>query len=129
MASLAQVRAAVEAQIEARLPAITARQEQFFAARGRYLQLLWTHSVDPAEGESTLPDRLADKIDEFAWSDLPWDLSDLKMNVACDRYQSPLGHGWVLSIKAVANGVTYTRAVNVGPDASQEQDWARRPRD
>lgn len=130
-ATLAQLRAAIDAFIETRWPTIVARQENYRANRGVYWQGLRTHSSCPVHTNSTdgsiSPDRLdATPDDAFSsWRTVfpEWAEESLAACFWVDVYSGPTGQGWVLHVEATYNGTRWQRSVNVGPESYRSHPW------
>jgi hypothetical protein len=131
MANLAQLRTRVDAWLADKWPTVVARQQNFFANRGRYWQGLKTHTIDPAHTNSTegdsIPDQLnANPTDQFEnWSTVfpEWDGVAIPCAVQCDVYDGPEGKGWVATIWIRFNGTLYSRSQNVGPESHRTEAW------
>lgn len=131
MATQAQVRTRVDAWLADKWPTLVARQQNFFANKGRYWQGLKTHTIDPAhtngaDGDAA-PDRLdANPSDEFEnWRNVfpSWDGSPLPCALQVDTYSGPSGVGWVATVFIRYNGTLYSRSQNVGPETYRTEPW------
>lgn len=128
----AETRAKVDTQIDAVLPTITVKANNFFAANGRYWQALRTHSVPPLDGVDENPD-VGIKAPTDQGDGWPIALRNRQypMAISVDVYDGPQGKGWVVVITSrVTEGaeiVTWVRVVNIGPEIWREQPWAVLP--
>jgi hypothetical protein len=126
MATLAQIRDAVDARLANLWPAIQTRQATYAANHnGRYWQGLRTHSVNPAEGNTVLPN-----IGTTCPTDQPgepWPLSirqtPIEMAAVIDVYDGPLGVGYQANVFVAVLGNVYTRTAQVGPETWRTQGW------
>lgn len=131
MPTLAQVRATVDNWVDTRWPTVVARQETFFANRGRYWQGLITHSTIPTHTTTVDGSSLADRLNSgptdqnSTWANVfPEWLTDLfPAAVWVDSYKGPLGYGWTLNVLARYNGNLWRRIVNVGPETWRSMPW------
>jgi hypothetical protein len=133
MPTLAQMRTAVDNWLTNKWPAVTSRQETYFANQGRYWQGLITHLVPPAHTNSTDGSKTGDRLDQGpsdqpnsrTWLDVfPEWLSELLPATAImDVYDGPLGKGYVATVRATHNGTLYERSQNVGPETWRTQAW------
>lgn len=131
MATLNQLRTRVDAFLAAKWPTIVARQDNFFANRGRYWQGLRTHTIIPAHTNTITGDAVADRLadnpaDAFEnWlAAFPeWEGIGLPCAVQVDSYESDAGKGWVATLYVTYSGVTYRRSRNVGPLSALTKAW------
>ena len=131
MATLNQMRNAIDTFVTNHWATIVARQENFRANRGRYWQGLPTHFVCPAHANNTDGSKVGDRLDEgpgdqfSTWLNVfpEWLSELLPACVRIDVYDGPQGQGWVLTVEATHNGTTYRRSQNVGPEAHRTQEW------
>jgi len=131
MATIAQIRDAVNAKLAPILAAIDDAQTVYFGIKGRYWQGLWTHSIAPLNAELLSPDRYSDKPTDIAetWAQLASAVNSLvdvpiPCRIRCDVYNGPGGWGYVASGEVRVNGKTYLRSVNRGPESWRTHDWA-----
>ena len=95
--------------------------------RGKYFQLLGTHSVIPADGVATAPDLAA----AIRPSDQTESLASLGFEIPATMpcafsvipYQSSVGWGFTLTAQVVDAGAVYQRVMNLGDEAYREADW------
>jgi hypothetical protein len=99
---------------------IVSFQEAYKAARGRYAQMLWTHSAAPKT--STLADNLT--AAPTYQTDLKTDdvLTALKLDkqqlcrLRIDQYDGPAGQGYVLTAECDSGTQKLQRSWNFGPE-------------
>lgn len=129
MATLNQIRQAVNEWLAARWPLLIARQESYFVAHGRYFQGLWTHGSFPADGAETAPDGIAARPTDQAegWPDLISLPDVLPCALRIDTYHGPQGYGWSARLRVRVAGVVYERIGQVGPETWRVQDWQAMP--
>lgn len=131
MATLAQLRTRVDDWLAARWPTVLARQDTFFANRGRYWQGLITHTVVPAHTTAADADTVADRLSfkptdqAQSWLDVLAELSGIAFPaaLAVDVYDGTQGKGYVATIFVRYNGTIYTRSKNVGPESYRDVAW------
>jgi hypothetical protein len=130
-ATLNQLRIRVDAWIDARIPVVSAKQEAFKSRTGRYWQGLATSATPPAHVDARDEDKLPDALDstptdqQESWrAAFPaLDAVQFPCQLTCDVYSGPLGDGYVITIRVLHNGNTYSRAINFGPETSREYAW------
>lgn len=128
--TLLQIRDYVDAWLVARWPTVVARQQNYFANKGRYWQGLKTHTIEPSH-ETNVVERLADRLDQSPtdqfenWRNVfpEWDGEGLPAAFQVDVYDGPDGKGWVLTVWVRIRGTVYTRAQNVGPQSYRTYGW------
>lgn len=116
----------IDAQVDVFLPHLAAFESNYLAVHGQYYQGLQSHSTAP--DTITPPDGLDDhptyQNDDLGvlWeaAALPWEIG---WAFSVSTYDGPEGKGYVLTISTVIEGVTYQRAVNVGPETYRAADW------
>lgn len=125
MATLAQIRHAVDAKLAALWTTIQTRQDAYAAAHdGRYWQGLRTHTITPVDGVKALPD-----VGNATPTDQPvaWPAAilttPLEMALQIDVYDGPAGQGYVATVQVDVLGQTYERAAQVGPEAWRAYGW------
>jgi hypothetical protein len=131
MATLAQLRTRVDAWLEDKWPTVVARQQNFFANRGRYWQGLITHSLIPAHTNAVDGDAIADRLnqsptDQFEnWVAVfpEWVIENLPCALKCDTYDGPQGKGYCATIFIRYAGTLYSRSRNVGPESYRTEAW------
>jgi hypothetical protein len=103
----------IDAATNLRLATWVPVQEAYRAQHGRYMQVLCSHSTIPADGNATVPDRLAEApyYQQQAIADLGFSAEPLTAAFAVDQHEGPDGQGWTLSIFTNWAGVTYQRAI------------------
>lgn len=98
---------------------IAAKQAAYLAQHGRYATLDWSHSIDPADGLVSQPDRLsvppANDQDE-TWINFGYPVSEPRCNARIDEYQSSQGRGYFLTMRFTFGGEVYQKSVNSGPE-------------
>lgn len=133
MPTLNQVRTKIDDWVTGKWPTIVARQENYRTNRGTYWQGLITHSVLPTFATNASGDAAADLLnsnptDQFSsWLNVfpEWVAELLPCAVKVDVYDGPQGAGWTLTALVIYNGDIYKRVVNVGPESSRAQAWAK----
>lgn len=126
MATLAQIRAAVDARLVALWPAVVAKQDAYAANHGgRFWQGLVTHGVNPSEGNTALP-----TIGTLCPSDQlgePWPVAvrntAIEMAVRCDCYDGSQGTGYAVTVWVAVLGTVYSRTQQAGPETWRTEAW------
>lgn len=123
MPTLKETTEAVDARVAELLDFITTTQEAN-KHNGKYVQLDWSHSTDPADGVVKQPDRLARKLPGKArtWTDFGYPIESPVCNACVHEYVGPVGNGWVLVLQMKFGGKTYRREVWHGPE-DRTTDW------
>ena len=124
MATLQEIRDAVDAKLAGLWSAIQNKQDAYFLANGRYWQGLRTHTIVPTEGNETLPSVgttvPADQPD-------PWPVAirnqTLPMALQIDVYDSPQGKGYQATVLVKVLGQLYRRVAQVGPETDRASGW------
>lgn len=131
MATLAQTRTRVDNWLATHWPQFVARQENYFTNKGRYWQGLLTHTTVPphtsgADGDS-IGDRInihpTDQFEDWITAFPEWENVALPAAVKVDVYDGPQGKGYCATLYVRFNGVLYSRAQNVGPEAFRTYGW------
>lgn len=128
MPTLAQIRQAVDDRLVTLWGVIQARQDNYAANHnGRYWQGLYSHSITPADGLEVVPTiGLTCPTDQQGE---PYPLAIrtalLPMALRIDVYDGPEGTGYVATVYVTVQGVTYTRAAQVGPETWRQYGWRR----
>lgn len=133
MATLSQIKTAIENWRSTYGPKIVARQEAYAANHsGRYWQGSITPSIPPDDGASMVADytkRPTDQVER--WADIFKAADALPMSIPCqiqvDVYDGPLGTGWTVTLSGTKNGTRYSRTWNVGPEKWRAADWTATP--
>lgn len=133
MATLVQMRSAVDAWLDGKFPTIVARQENYRANRGSYWQGLRTHSSPPAytnaKDGSSLGNRLGihptDQFEDWLAVFPEWASEALPVSVWVDVYDGPTGKGWAIGVEATYDGILWRRVKNVGPETHREVAWSQ----
>lgn len=127
MATLAQIRTAVDTKLAQLWPGVQAKQDAYAAAHdGRYWQGLITASTIPADGTTVTPD-----VGNATPTDQPdpWPAalvnSPLPMAIQMDVYDGPLGAGYVATCYVRVLGNLYVRSQNVGPETWRTAPWTQ----
>lgn len=125
MATLAQIRNAVDAKLASLWGTIQTRQDAYAAAHdGRYWQGLRTATITPVDGVAVLPD-----VGQNTPTDQPvaWPAAiltvPLAMALQIDVYDGPAGQGYVATVQVSVLGQTYERAAQVGPETWRQYGW------
>ena len=96
--------------------------------RGKYFQLITSHSVIPADGVETAPDLAADSKPTDQVETLATQKVSIPALAPCaisiSPYQSPKGWGFTLTAQVVDKGVLYQRVMNFGDEVNREVGWA-----
>ena len=114
-----QTIADIEAVLSVLWPGVVAQQNGYYASAGCYYQMLWTHSEAPSEYAA--PDNIqARPTDQGAaqMSGLP---PAMRSRFKIDTYGKP--DGWVMTLETVIDGVTWTKCMDCGVDASRNASW------
>lgn len=125
MATPAEIRDAIQARLAAVWPQLTARQDAYFTAKGRYWQGRRTHAVAPADGAAAPADRLSDRPTDQAedWTAFgvgAW-TEAFALEIHC--YRGPGGNGWVARAVVTLGGRTWERWRGQGPE-DRDVPWA-----
>lgn len=117
---LSAIDAATEVHLETWVPV----QEWYRAQHGRYMQVLCSHSVIPADGNATVPDRLAEAPHDQRESiaAMGFGAEPLTAAFAVDAHDGPEGQGWTLILSVGWQGVIWRRAIGIG-NHSYSHDW------
>ena len=124
MATLQEIRDAVDAKLATLWTAIQAKEDAYFLANGRYWQGLRTHTVIPTEGTETLP-----SVGVVTPTDQPdpWPVAlrtaTLPMSLQIDVYNGPEGLGYQATVTVSVLGRYYRRAAQVGPETDRAYGW------
>lgn len=119
----------VEAETEAKLPALLAKLDAYLAIKGVGWQGLWTHAdgLVPDDGKDVSADRLKVKADpaEPNWEEM---LSEVAPFTGCalaiDQYGGPGKRGYVVLQRIKDDlGKLWQRALNYGPEKWRAYDW------
>lgn len=105
---------------------VTAKQDQYFAAHGRYFQGIQT-SAAPADGATITPNLGVKPSDQAeTWADLfpsTFNASE-PTQYEIHTYSGPSGSGWVLYTRVILDGVEHLKAENHGAESFRTYDWA-----
>lgn len=127
MATLAQIRTAVDNRLAALWPTIQAKQDNYFATHNKYWQGLRTHSVIPSEGNTSLPDigsACPPQQPGQPWPDAVLNTA-LEMALWIDVYDGPQGTGYQATVVVSVLGNLYTRTAQVGPETWRTSGWTQ----
>jgi hypothetical protein len=115
VATLQQIKDAVDAKLTAIWPTVVAKQNTYFTNHGQYFQgLLIPRASVPADGNSVAvsasdlsqtPYYQTDSWGSFI-AGLP---TTLPMTLQCDQYCSVAGFGWQVTLTVMVLGNTYQR--------------------
>lgn len=128
MATLQQIRNAVDTRLAQLWPTIQAKEDAYAAAHGgKFWQGLRTASVIPSEGTTALPD-----IGQTCPTDQqgqPWPNAiltmPLEMALQIDVYDGPAGAGYQATVFVAVLGNVYARTQQVGPETWRTQGWTQ----
>lgn len=126
MATLAQIRSAIDTRLEALWPTLVTRQTTYAANHGgRFFQGIKTHVAPPTEGDAKAADNLAakptDQVATWAAFGVPSWLESFSVEISV--YDGPLGVGWVATVAVGVLGKVYSRSRGVGPE-DRNKAWA-----
>ena len=126
MATLQQIKDAVDTKLATLWAAIQSREDTFFAANGRYFQGLRTHSVTPADGVTALPD-IGTTV-PVGQPGAPWPVAirntAMEMAIQIDVYHAPGGQkGYQATVFVTVAGRLWARAQQVGPETWRVMGW------
>lgn len=133
MATIAQIKAAIENFRDTYGPRIVAKQEAYAANHnGRYWQGIITPNIPPDDGASVPADWTKKPTDQATrWIDVFKDADALPDNIPCqisvDVYDGPVGMGWTVTLRGTKSGNLYEKAWNVGPETWRAHDWTVTP--
>jgi hypothetical protein len=118
MATLQQIRDAIDARLAVLWPTLVSRQNTYFALRGRYFQGLATHAVPPTDGNLVVADRLSARPDYQLedWTAFGVATWTEAFSIEVHQYVGPLGAGWVAFARVTVLGQIYVRAKGQGPE-------------
>ncbi len=126
MATLAQIKSAVDTWLTPKWTAVQNLQATRLANTGTYFQGLITHLAIPADNASTAPDNLAahptDQADR--WADFLTLPATIPCGLRLDVYDGPDGMGFTATVYVVVLGTLYARTVQVGPETWRTAPWA-----
>lgn len=133
MPTLAEIRQKADDWLTAKWPTLVARQDAYFAAKGRYWQGIRTPNAIPQDGADTAPvTNLKPAYQAEDWADVGLTaavLGTLPMRLRIDQYDGPSGRGWVATATVVvtsgAGAGTYVRSRQVGPETWRTQAWTK----
>lgn len=115
----------VDAAIDAIWPQVEAHQADYLAANGRAWQGYRTHETLPADGEKKQPDvGTRGPPDSTPWPP-GFRASQQPMGLEVHAYHGPDGPGWVVHIGVTAEGETWHRTIQVGPEDWRDINWHR----
>ena len=128
-----QAKAAADAWLASKLATVTARQETYRTANGRYWQGLATHAAPVAHTANKDDGRTGDRLnasptDQAAtWLAIfpEWSADRFPAVARIDAYDGPLGKGWTLTIELRHNGDRWRRVENVGPETWRAMAWVK----
>lgn len=120
-----EILAEIDTRLAGRFGELSAAQDAYYAAHGRYAQGLDTHSTLPADGIEAAPDRSAAHPTDQAesWADLGSLPAAMLSRLRMDVYESPQGHGYVVVSEVRIAGELCRKALNVGPETSRAHGW------
>ena len=133
MATIAQIKTAIENFRTTHGPKIVARQEAYALNHGgRYWQGIITPTVPPDDGASVPADYTLKPTDQLErWADVFKAADALPANIPCqisvDVYDGPLGKGWTVTLRGTKAGNLYSKCWNVGPETYRAHDWTVTP--
>lgn len=105
---------------------LTTEQATYLGNNERYWQGKATHTTPPADGVSTICNLGAKPTDQAeAWDDMTGLTIPTTLPVCLEvhTYDAPAGKGYVVIGTAIESGVTYNKAINVGPLTARSHDW------
>jgi len=123
----AQIRTAIDTWLSNRWNALQAAQAAYLAQHRRYFQALRTHTVRPADGLETPPDRLLDKPTDQAhrWGDVFPLPATMPARIALNVYDGPAGKGFEAVVSVRIGGDVWRRVAQVGPETHRVRPWHR----
>jgi len=122
------LKAKIDGRLSLMLTHLEARQDAYFASKGRYWQGIRTHAVLPKSEleEETPPDPTRKPTDQAEdWNDagivLP---ANMPMALVIDVYEGSLGHGWSTRVEVEYQDRIFARSKAYGPEAAHRtQGW------
>lgn len=115
-----QIQAVLETRFAAKLVDIQQRQDQFYAAHGRYWQGPATTDDAPADGEEVTPDPDRKAHGEtLSWRDMGGLPATLGSQLSIHTYDGPSGKGYAVCLRFRSGGELRERVWNFGPDTTQ----------
>jgi len=128
MATLAQIRTAIDSDLAALWPQIVSRQATYFANHGRYWQGIITHSVIPSDGNAAPADQLL-LTPSYEAEDWPDGVSVAAFTkpyaLEIWEYNGPSGPGFVGFCWVRVAGNLYLRVKDCGVEDYRTQGWAQ----
>lgn len=114
----------IDAYTQATLATWVPVQEMYRVEHGRYMQVLRSHSVIPADGEATVPNRLAmaPHYQQESLAALGFAAEPLTAAFEVDQFSGPDGQGWSLKVAVMISGVLWTKCYGHGFHALSH-DW------
>jgi hypothetical protein len=109
----------IDAAIAALWSGVVQQQQAYFAVRGTYYQMLWTHSEPPTA--LTPPDLLANRPTDqpaYPMQGLP---QSMRSRMRIDTYGKP--EGWTMTLQAMIDGVLWERSIDCGADLGRSAQW------
>lgn len=134
MATIAEIRTAIENFVTNHGPKFIRRQERYFANHGYYWQGVLTPATIPDDGVLVAANYSVRPTDHpERWSDIfiNDDIDDrlpasIPMQISVDVYGGPRGQGWSFTVYATKAGTLYWRTWHVGPETERQTDWQSR---
>lgn len=121
--------AATEEMIITHIKELGDFQEAYKSARGRYFQMLWTHTAVPDGTKLTVSDSLTlapayqtDLKTQDVLTVLKLDTS-LPCRLRIDQYEGPEGLGYVFTAECNTGKQTLQRSFNFGPESYRDVAW------
>jgi hypothetical protein len=110
----------IDAYIQTTLSTWVPVQEMYRAQHGRYMQVLRSHSVIPADGEYLVPDQLhlAPHYQQESLQALGFAADPLTAAFSVDQHGGPDGLGWTLSVYVTIADATWVKRYGHGAHSS-----------
>jgi hypothetical protein len=114
-----QTIADIEAVLSVLWPGVVAQQNGYYASALCYYQMLWTHKSVPAI--ASRPDNLDARPTDQPAAPMQGLPQNMRSRMRIDTYGKP--DGWVMTLETVIDGVTWTKCMDCGVDASRTKSW------
>lgn len=126
MATPAQIRTQVDNKLAQLWASIQTKQDNYLATHGTYWQGLKTHTVYPADGNTSIPNVGSNSP---SYQNDPWPnailIQSLPMAIEIHQYIGPNGRGYVGFVYVTIAGNTFYRSQDSGPEPWRTQGWTQ----
>lgn len=128
MATLQQIKDAIDARLITVFNNLTNRQNTFFGNRNKYFQGLRTHSSLPSEGNTAVADQLDSRpnYQTQTWRNAGIGSFNEAFALEVHQYNGPNGMGWCAIITVSVNGFIWTKVKDCGVEPHRNSGWTRK---